>query len=294
MSELSTIQKPTLRTVQTSFGSSFSFKRFTDEEPDGFSKWHHHPELELVYIEHGSGKRHIGNHLSYYSDGDLLLIGPYLPHYGFAHRLTQKNTEVVIQFREDFLGDSFLHAEEMKKIKELIDRSSHGLSFYGSTKTEIGVLLDEMVVMNQFERLMHLLRVLQKMAQSTEYMLLNAGNFIIEVDQTDNDRMKKIYEYVREHFQREIALQEMADMTNMTIPSFCRYFKKQTGKTFTQFVNEFRVIHACKLLSETNRTISDICFECGFNNFSHFNKQFKQVVQKNPSAYRSEFKEVIS
>ncbi|MEL6123244.1 MAG: helix-turn-helix domain-containing protein, partial [Bacteroidota bacterium] len=91
----------------------------------------------------------------------------------------------------------------------------------------------------------------------------------------------------------EIPLSEIAEEASMTVPSFCRYFKKQSGKTFTQFVNEFRVIHACKLLSETGRSISDICFDCGFNNFSHFNKQFKDITGKNPTAYRGEFREVI-
>jgi AraC-like DNA-binding protein len=168
------------------------------------------------------------------------------------------------------------------------------MSFYGKTKAKVGQLLDEMVVMNHFDRLLHTLRILQVMANSDEYRILNASKVTIEINQQDKDRIKLIYDFVRENFQKEISLEEMSILTNMTVPSFCRYFKKQSGKTFTQFVNEFKVIHACKLLSETGRTVADICFECGFNNFSHFNKQFKIVTGKSPSDYRSEFRLVIS
>lgn len=287
------MQKPALKTVQPAFGSSFLFRRFSDDTPEGFAQWHYHPELELVYIDKGAGKRHIGNHVSYYSHGDLILIGPNLPHYGFAHRLTKNNTEMVVHFREDFLGKDFFKSEEMQKIAALIDRSKQGLTYYGKTKREIGKLLSEMDIMSRFDRLLRILKILNIMAESEEYKTMNASRFTFEVNKSDNDRIKLVYDYVRGNFQTEVKLEEVAKLTNMTAPSFCRYFKKQTKKTFTEFVNEFKVIHACKLLSETNRTIADICFECGFNNFSHFNKQFKQVTEKSPSSYRAEFKEVI-
>lgn len=256
--------------------------------------WHYHPEIELVYIEKGNAKRHIGNHVSYYTSGDLIFIGPNVPHYGFTDRLVNRNTEVVLQFKEDFMGKDFRSISEFQKIGDLFDLSLHGMSFYGNTKKKVGKLLDEMVVMSHFDRLLHTLRILDVMAKSSEYRILNATKVTIEVNQQDKDRIKIIYDYVRENFQKEITLEEMSELTNMTVPSFCRYFKKQSGKTFTQFVNEFKVIHACKLLSETGRTIADICFECGFNNFSHFNKHFKIVTGKSPTEYRSEFRLVIS
>lgn len=286
--------KPALEKIQPSFGSSISFKRFSDERPNGIAVWHYHPEIELVYIEKGNAKRHIGNHVSYYTSGDLIFIGPNVPHYGFTDRLVNRNTEVVLQFKEDFMGQDFKSISEFQKIGDLMDLSLHGMSFYGKTKNKVGRLLDEMVVMNHFDRLLHTLRILQIMANSEEYRILNATKVTIEINQQDKDRIKLIYDFVRENFQKEISLEEMSVLTNMTVPSFCRYFKKQTGKTFTQFVNEFKVIHACKLLSETGRTVADICFECGFNNFSHFNKHFKIVTGKSPSEYRSEFRLVIS
>lgn len=288
------MNKPALEKIQPSFGSSISFKRFSDEQPNGIAAWHYHPEIELVYIQSGNGKRHIGNHVSYYTSGDLILIGPNVPHYGFTDRLVNRNTEVVLQFREDFMGSVFDDVAELGKIGELLKLSLHGLSFYGKTKEKVGQLLDEMVIMGHFDRLLQTMRVLNVMARSDEYIILNATKATIEINQQDKERIKIIYDHVRENFQKELPLDEIAEMTNMTVPSFCRYFKKQTSKTFTQFVNEFKVIHACKLLSETGRTVADICYECGFNNFSHFNKQFKIVTGKNPTDYRAEFRRVIS
>ena len=288
------VNKPALEKIQPSFGSSISFKRFSDEQPNGIAAWHYHTEIELVYIQSGNGKRHIGNHISYYTNGDLILIGSDVPHYGFTDRLVNRNTEVVLQFREDFMGNVFQEVAELNRLGELFKLSLHGLSFYGKTKEKVGQFLDDMVVMSHFNRLLQTIRVLNVMATSDEYHILNANNATIEINHQDKDQIKIIYDHVREKFQEDISLEEMAELTSMTGPSFCRYFKKQTSKTFTQFVNEFKVIHACKLLSETTRNVADICFECGFNNFSHFNKQFKIVTGKSPKDYRAEFRRVVS
>ena len=288
------VVKPAFEKIQPSFGSSIHFKRFTDEQPNGIANWHYHPEIELVYITHGNGKRHIGNHISYYTKGDLILIGPDVPHFGFTDRLTHGNTEVVLQFRKEFLGNAISNVSELRRINDLLNLSLHGLSFRGKTKDKVGHMLDEMVIMSHFDKLLQTIRVLHVMAESEEYEILNASKVTIEASQIDKERIMMIHAYVRENYKQSIALQDMSDLVNMTVPSFCRYFKKQTGKTFTQYVNEFKIIDACKLLSETSRTIADICYECGFNNFSHFNKQFKIVTGKNPTEYRSEFKKVIS
>ena len=286
-------QRPAIEYVKPSFGSSLFFQRFTGGAPNQDPIWHYHPEVELVFIKSGHGKRHIGSHISYYTSGDLILIGSNLPHYGFSHRLTARNTEMIVQFKPDFLGKDFFNIVEFVKIAELLDHSQHGLSFYGNTKEEVGILLEEMVVMSHFDRLLHTIKILKLMADSDRFHLLNGHKPTIKTSKQDKDRVKVVYDFVRINFQRDMTLLEIANEMNMTIPSFCRYFKKRTGNTFTQFVNEFRVIHACKLLSETGRSISDICFDCGFNNFSHFNKQFKLITKKNPTEYRSEFREVV-
>lgn len=292
MSSLSTTA--VLEPLQPLAGSSIIYRKFSDELPNGDPVWHYHPEIELVYIRRGNGKRHIGNHISYYTEGDLILIGPNVPHYGFTDRLTQRNTEIVLQFRKDFLGLGAGEISEFRRIFELLRRAEQGISFNGRIRHKVGEILDQMSVQSSLERLLSLISALHLLASSEEYQLLNTSSVALESRIEEKSRIKNIYDYVRVNFQQEIRLDEMANLVSMTVPSFCRYFKNNTKKTFSQFVNEFRVIHACKLLSETRRSIADIAFECGYNNFSHFNKQFKAICNQSPSEYRKQFKIIIS
>lgn len=294
---MSRILKPALEKISPEFGSSFSVKQYFESTGDKQNHqpfWHFHPELELVFVNGGSGKRHIGNHLSYFNRGDLILIGSNLPHYGFTDRLTGNCAETVIQMRKDFLGSDFFQVPEMQAIGQLFERAKSGISFFGKTKKEIGKRLEQLPNNNPSKRLVEFLQVLHDLALSEEYRLLNAEGFTFEVQQQDNDRADIIYGYVRLHFQRPITLKEISEKVNMTAPSFCRFFKKlSAGKTFTQFVNEFRIIHACKLLVEETSSITEISFICGFNNFSHFSRSFRQVTGKSPSEYRKFFKRVL-
>ena len=252
-----------------------------------------HPEIELIYVNGGSGKRYIGNHQSYYEDGDLMMIGPNLPHYGFTDRLTNNKAETIVQMREDFLGNDFFHTPEMHVIGRLFNRSKQGLIFYGATKEKMGAKIEELPSKSPFERVISLLSILYDLAKSDEYKILNANSTSIEIEPQDQARINKIYDFVRENFQRPIKLDEIAELVSMTKPAFCRYFKKLSSKTFTQFVNEYRMVHASKLLAETNIPVTEICYECGFNNFSHFNKQFKQFTGNSASAYRNELKMIM-
>lgn len=131
------------------------------------------------------------------------------------------------------------------------------------------------------------------MANTEDYILLNADGIAFETNPQDSEKIKIIYKYINANFQDHITLEEIADKVSMTVPAFCRYFKKTTGKTFTQMVNEYRIVHATKLLNESQMSIADICYECGFNNFSHFNKQFNEITGKSASQYRKEIRHII-
>lgn len=284
--------KPKLEKIHPGFGSSFTIREFADiycNQPH----WHFHPEYEIVYVSNGRGKRHIGDHISYYDDGDLIFLGPDLPHFGFTEELFEEHVEIVIQMKEDFLGQDFLQRPELQDIRRLFERSRQGISFYGRTKTEVGNNLRKMMQLGPFERLLTLLETLQYMARSGEYQLLNASGFGIEVNAQDFDRIATVYQYVEENFQKEISLTEAASLANMSIPAFCRYFKRLTHKTFTQFVNEFRVAYACRLLADENLSISVIGFESGFNNISHFNKQFRLIAGASPREYRRSLRKMV-
>lgn len=294
---MSKLLKPALEKVNPEFGSSFSVKQYFENvgsKHNDLPFWHFHPELELVFINGGKGKRHVGNQLSYFNNGDLILIGSNLPHFGFTDRLTGNCSETVIQMRKDFLGQDFFQIPEMKAVAQLFERAKSGISFYGTTKKEIGMRLELLTKYTPTKRLINFIQILHDLALSEEYRLLNAKGFTFEVQQQDGDRADIIYGYVRQHFQRVITLDEISKEVNMTVPSFCRFFKKLSGgKTFTQFVNEFRIIHACKLLVEETSSITEISFICGFNNFSHFSRSFRQITGKSPSEYRKDFKRLL-
>lgn len=287
--------KPAFEKIEPPFGSSFVYKIFTQENPHRNNNfWHYHPEIELVYVNSGSGKRQIGSHVSYYHHGDLILIGANLPHCGLSDSLDKYEKETIIQANPEFLGDSFFNLPETKSLSALLETAKKGIVFHGDDKRFIGEKMEELQYRNPFQRLTGFLEILNWLEEAKNYTILNAHGFVLESDLQDNNRINEIFNFVKQEFKRNITLDEIAEMANMTVPAFCRYFKKITGKTFTQFVNEYRLTHAAKLLHEQELSITDICYESGFNNFSHFNKQFKKFAGKSPSKYRNEFKITVS
>ncbi len=286
--------KPTLEKIVPEFGSSFYYENFSEENLNKTPIWHYHPEIEIVYVNGGTGKRQIGSHMSYYRNGTLMLIGSNLPHRGFTDNITGNKSETIIQMLPDFLGDSFFNIPEMSQINQLLEQAKKGIVFHGTTKRKIGAKIESLKTMDAFDRLLGIFKILREMQQTNEYSILNAEGFVVETALQDNNRINLIFNFVQEEFTRQIFLDEIADIVSMSIPGFCRYFKKITGKTFVQFVNEYRLVHAAKLLHEKQTSITDICFESGFSNFSHFNKLFKKFTGKTPSNYRNELNYVIS
>ncbi|MEL6812248.1 MAG: AraC family transcriptional regulator [Bacteroidota bacterium] len=290
---MKSIKQPILESISPEFGNSFTIKRFAEAMNDFAPKWHFHPEIELVYVNGGSGKRHIGNHISHYTKGDLVLIGPNLPHFGFTDRLTGNKSEVVIQARPDFLGKDFLNLPEMASIRQLCQRSKHGIMFHEEVKCRIGPKMEHLLDLSPFERVISFLEIMKELSHTDGYTLLHVDQITLESKPQDAQRLDIIYSLVQKEFQRSIALKEVADALSMSEPSFSRYFKNKTGKTFTQFLNEYRLVHASKLLAEEDLSITNICYESGFNNFSHFNKKFKAFTGKSPSQYRNELKKIV-
>ena len=280
--------KPALEVVEPSFGSSFTCTQFNRNANIKSHLWHYHPEIELVYVNGGSGKRQIGSHLSYYTDGDLILIGSNLPHCGFTDDNTGNTNETVVQLKPDFLGDGFMVLPETKNLQQLFLRARGGIAFGPKTCNAVGEKVEKMARQQPFERLLTLIAVLHELERADDYKVLNAQGFALDTQVQDNDRINMVFNYVKDNFREPIALEEIAEKASMTVPSFCRYFKKMTNKTFVHFVNEYRVVHACKLLAEKPISISEVSYESGFNNFSHFNKSFKEVTGKSASQYRKE------
>lgn len=288
------IQKPAFEAIAPSFGHSFTYQKFNENNENKNNGWHYHPELELVYVNGGSGKRQIGSHVSYFRNGDLILIGSNLPHCGFTDKLTGNKSETLIQMKADFLGNDFFNIPEMKNIQKLFEVAKGGIAFFGKTKTKVGEKMEILEYQTDFQRLLSILNILNQLAISEEIKVLNGEGFSLETEVKDNDRINIVFNHVKTNFKEDISLDEIADMVSMTVPSFCRYFKKITNKTFTQFVNEYRLVHASKLLAEQPMSITQVCYESGFNNFSHFNKSFKAFTGQNPSEYRNQLKAVLT
>ncbi len=287
------MKKAKLEKIQPAFGSSFNLRAFDRDDFCNTPFWHFHPEYEIVYISNGKGKRHIGDHISYYENGDLIFLGPDLPHFGFTERIMEEHLEIVLQMKEDFMGPEFLTKPELHLIAQLFNRAHHGISFHGKTKEAAGAILSDMLKLQGFPRFLRLMELLYLLATTDEYKLLNANNFTFEVNSQDFPRIQAIYNYVENNFKEHISLDQMAKLVSMTPPAFSRYFKKLTGKTFVQFVNEYRIAYACKQLGEEDLPISEISFESGFNNISHFNKQFKLITGETPRTYRKNLKKVV-
>ncbi len=278
--------KTSFEQIQNDDGSSFRLLNQKVNANDFSWNYHYHPEFELVFVYDGFGRRHVGNHLSYYEDGDLVLIGSNLPHAGFGYDAIGVHEEIVIQYKDDFLGTNFFDKPETLPIKKLFERSQQGILFYGQTKNIVGNKLKKLSNLSHFERLLELLVIFQILAKSEEYQLLNSVDTRYDFNQKDQIRLNRVYEYVEQNYQNPVNIKAVADVANLTVPSFCNYFKKIVNQTFTDFMNEYRINQACKLLM-TEPNITDICFDCGFANASYFSKVFKQIKGKSPMQFKN-------
>jgi len=285
--------KPLLEKISPEFGNSIVAVNKLKKRKRNQAFWHFHPEIELVYVNKGKGRRHIGNHMSYFNNSQLILVGSNLPHNGFENRLTAKSEETLVQFHPEFLGKDFFNLPQMKSISLLLERAKKGLLFQTKTKKNVGSKITKLPKYEGFKRVIKLLEILNILAEAEDYVILNADGYAFEAQRQDNAKIDIVFKYVYSNFKEHISLDTIAEHVSMTVPAFCRYFKRATGKTFTKLVNEYRVVHATKLLSESQMSVTDICFECGFNNFSHFNKLFKEITGKSASKYRGEIKQII-
>lgn len=275
-------------------GSSFSIKKFSRQFSRNRSKWHAHPEFEIVYISNGNGNRHISNSLSSYQDGDLIFIGPNLPHFGFSENIEVEHTEVVIQLTEDFLGSQFFSRPEFEDIALLLEKARNGVSFRGQFKHEIGKEMIAMVDMPPLQRLLKLFDIMQRMSEAKNLRPINAERIDVQVDSVDSERLRAISKYIKDNFHEPILVADVAKEVGMTDPAFCRFFKKLTKKTFNQFLNEYRIGHACRMIRKSSFTLASISHDCGYLNISNFNKQFKRIMNETPSEFRKRHEQIVS
>ena len=250
---------------------------------------HFHPEYELTYIITGSGKRFVGDDISPFHEGDLVLIGPNLPHCWLDYGQNEQNVEaIVVQFGEGALGTGIFEIPEMRLVKQMLNKAEKGMAF-DAVSERIYEKVTNIPEAQGPSRMVQFLSVLADLSMSSNYRTLNKIAFRLNGDHSKFDRINVVINYLYQNYSKRIKLADVARMVNMNVSAFCHYFKKCTNKTFSQYLNEIRIGYACKILVETESSISNICFQSGYNNLSLFNKKFKELNGMTPRRYRTEF-----
>lgn len=257
------------------------------------NKIHSHKNFELNLIVGGSGRRIVGNHISSYAKGDLVLLGPNIYHCWEVQEDESTNEEaecIVTHFYENIINSDFFNIPELESVVTLLKDAGNGIFFKGKKAEKVAASLIRMVNLSGLELYIELLKVFNMLLQidDREYLALPSSQ--PNVHEKDTDQINKVYEYVFQNIHEGIKLKEASSLVCMEPGSFCRYFKKKTNQTFMDYVKNVRIGIAAKLLAETDKQITQICFECGYNNLANFNHYFKDIMKKTPSEYRKDFK----
>jgi AraC-like DNA-binding protein len=266
-----------------------SFYAKTHNTPYFEVPWHQHAEVELILFKEGYGTSFIGNYVGEFQKGDIFFLGPDLPHTFQKANKDLFVSAVVIQFQENFWGTSFISLPECKSLKELFEASLHGLKITGSTKHFLYDIISGLENLSGLSRIIRLAECLHLIEENKEYKILSSHE-AKEFNAHNKERIDNIYQYTIEHYYEPITLEKVASIAAMSVPAFCNYFKKTTRKTYIEFLNDVRIDNACKLLVDTEKCITDICYNSGFNTLANFNRQFYKVKQVTPSHYRKMFR----
>jgi AraC-like DNA-binding protein len=288
--------KPALQKSPISDNQAFEVKQLIAPHFD--PNWHFHSEYQLFLVVKGTGTRFIGDHVSPFKKGDLVFTGPNLPHlWQSDHEYFKDDKELmteglVIYFPQNFLSEDFLLKNELYKIKQLFQKAERGIEITGDVLSKATDLIQNILIAEDFDRILMLLNLLNLLANSPDYKLLASNGYSNSLKETETDRMNKVHAYVMNNFREKISLNEVAAIANMNPSSFSRYFKIHANKTFSDFLTEIRIGYSCRLLINQKIGISQVCYDSGFNTLSNFNRQFKAYTHYNPLEYRKKYSEI--
>ena len=244
-----------------------------------------HDEYELTVLYNSSGKRLVGNSIYNYSGGDMFLIGPNLPHLIIPDEY-ESSMAVRIHFTENSFGKDFFNMPQNSSILRMLHQSSLGYHFYGSNVDPLKKQMKQLKRMVPFKKMICFLEILYALSCTKDYSLMCSPGYHPSFKSKETKRMSLVYDFIMENFKRRISLDELASLINVSPATFCRLFKKTMNKNLSQFLGEVRIGHACKLLMDTDRSISEICYESGYHQLTHFNRQFKAITGKSPREFR--------
>jgi AraC-like DNA-binding protein len=266
-----------------------TFRVQVDELPHFYDRFHHHPEIQITWIVESAGTLLLGTTVTEFKPGDIFIIGPQLPH-RFKNNpiISEGNTQaksISIFFDEQSFGDGFFALPELKEVVSLLQKANRGIRLSGETQE---FAIEKMKVIQSEKgmvRLLHFLSLLDNLSRSNDLILISKVPFDLASSTTENEKLEQVVQFVLENYDRRIKLAEVASVANLSVSTFCRFFKLRTRKTFFQFLNEFRISMAGKLLTDQEHSITEICYTVGFSNLSNFNRQFKETTGYTPSQY---------
>ncbi len=271
--------------------SSLLVRRF--KLPFFDAPWHYHPEYELTYIVKSQGRRFVGDHVESFQVGDLVLLGPDLPHFWrnddefYPRTSTQEAESVVVQFPSNFIERGLAMVPEATAVRQLLERARYGLRFSSEMSQAVAGQLEELPELNGLTQLLSLLAILDQLATDQNAQLLASDGYQLAPGVAETERMKRVLEFMLLHFRDEIRIEQIASVAGMAPAAFCRYFKNRTRKTFVEYLNGLRIGHARKLLTNIDLSIGQVGMECGYNNSSHFHRQFKLSTGMTPFQYQA-------
>jgi AraC-like DNA-binding protein/quercetin dioxygenase-like cupin family protein len=280
------MEKPAFENVVLEANESIRVLQYSCPAFQSNHTWHYHPLYEISLILKGHGKRFIGDHIGTFAPGDLVLIGPNVPHCWISDNADKENEMLVVQFDPMFLGEAFYSIPEAQSIKNLLAVSRKATLY--SPVPHHHKAHQQMESVGQSDglaRIAHFLLLCQSLC-AADKQALTSDEYIVEQSVRGVDRLTNAINYVKNHLREEIKQPDIAKLVNMAPQSFSRFFRAQTGRTFVSFVNEVRITEACHLLATTDRDILDIALSCGYANISHFNRKFLENKKLTPSRFR--------
>ena len=285
--------KPRFHKVPIKIQNSYSIRH--DNMPKFGTVWHYHPELELHFTIKGEGVRFIGDNISNFSAGEMLLLGENLPHmWRCKEEYFQENAgleveAMVLHFLPNCLGKDFLNLPEAYLIPKLFEKAKRGIIITGEAKENLIQLMHTAIEATNLDRLIVLLSMIKILAECEDMEPISSAYPNIQSNDVETARLDKIYSYTLANYKNDISLEEIASIANLSVTSFCRYFKQMTNKTYYDFLIEIRISHVCRALVEDKLATEVICFECGFNNVSNFYRHFKKIKKMSPLQYKKNY-----
>lgn len=284
-----------LEKINIKSDESFSIGIFQDNLEE--SHWHYHNNFEISFITEGNGKRIVADSIVDFSPGDLVILGPNIPHVWLADKdimtpTARKLEMVYLQFTSDIFFPQMTCLPEFTNIKRALNNSERGIQITGHTLYEVSELMLQLPYMKKFERFLHLLKILDIIGRSYSNIHLASESYMKGRFRPVNQRIEKVHDFLMTNYQNRINLSELANIVNMAEGSLCRMFRSTTGLSPFEYLNKIRIDFACKLLMDINLNISEISYDCGFLNISHFNKQFRKYTGLTPSLYRKQYLEL--